>query len=70
MGVADKSEAKNPEIHANQTCLLMGVADKSEAKKQKFTQIKPVYLWGQQTKVRQKLIQVAEKSEAKIKSVY
>ena len=46
MGVADKSEAKNPEIHANQTCLLMGVADKSEAKKQKFTQIKPVYLRG------------------------
>ena len=33
MGVADKSEAKKPEIHANQTCLLMGVADKSEAKK-------------------------------------
>ena len=33
MGVADKSEAKKTEIHANQTCLLMGVADKSEAKK-------------------------------------
>ena len=32
----------------------MEVADKSEAKKQKFTQIKPVYLWG-----------VADKSEAK-----
>ena len=32
MGVADKSEAKKTEIHANQTSLSMGVEDKSEAK--------------------------------------
>ena len=37
------SEAKQPEIHANQTSLSMGVADKIEAKKQKLTQIKPIY---------------------------
>ena len=38
MGVAEESEAKQPEIHANQASLSMGVAEKSEAKKkQKFT---------------------------------